>query len=66
MRWILWWTASLSNTTRIPELARLLPILYPGVFPHRCCLHQTSSGPGGHLAHRHPLWDHPRFPEFHG
>ena len=38
-----------------PELAQLLPVLYPGVFPNLANLTARAGGPGGDSAHRHPI-----------
>ena len=37
-----------------PELARLLPVLYPGVFPNLAALDRRPGRPAGDPAHRHP------------
>ena len=51
-----------------PELAGLLPDLYPGVFPNLAAFNATGaprSRPGGHPAHRYPVGHRPRLPELH-
>ena len=48
-----------------PELAKLLPVLYPDVFPNLAALHQSPRRPGGDPAHRDPWRDHSRVPELH-
>ena len=37
-----------------PELAKLLPVLYPGVFPNLAALHRRPRRPAGDPADRHP------------
>ena len=37
-----------------PELAKLLPVLYPGVFPNLAALHGRPRRPARDPAHRHP------------
>ena len=48
-----------------PELAKLLPVLYPGVFPNLAALTGEAGRPGGDPAHRDPERDRPRVPELH-
>ena len=48
-----------------PELAALLPILYPGVFPNLAGLSAPRADLEAILADRHTLGDHPRVPELH-
>ena len=54
-------TRSTSRTSSIPELAGLLPVLYPGVFPNLAGSHgrpgptwSRSCSPGSRTAHRRP------------
>ena len=52
-----------------PELAGLLPVLYPGVFPNLAAYKsngRAAGRPGGHPAHRDPHRGRPRVPELHG
>ena len=48
-----------------PELAKLLPVLYPGVFPNLACVRQGPSRPARDPADRHPRWHRSRLPELH-
>ncbi len=48
-----------------PELAKLLPVLYPGVFPNLAGLTGRPCGPGGDPADRNPERAHLRVPELH-
>ena len=51
-----------------PELAGLLPVLYPGVFPKLAAYNAYGGGTGGpvgHPPHRHPGRSGPRVPELH-
>ena len=43
-----------ADFVRRPELAALLPVLYPGVFPNLAAL-RGSRRPGGRAAHRDPV-----------
>ena len=43
-----------SSTSLHPELAKLLPVLYPGVFPNLAGLTRRPRRPGGDPADRHP------------
>ena len=48
-----------------PELARLLPVLYPGVFPNLAGLTADRADLLADPAHGHPGRHHPRVPELH-
>ena len=45
---------SSRSTSKQPELAGLLPVLYPGVFPNLAALHQDPGRPRRDPAHGHP------------
>ena len=52
-----------------PELAALLPVLYPGVFPapgRAGRVREAARRPGGDPAHRHPRRHHPGFTNYTG
>ena len=49
-----------------PELAALLPVLYPGVFPNLAALNSGPGRPPGDPADRHPLRLIPGFQNFTG
>ena len=48
-----------------PEVAGLLPVLYPGVFKNLAAVHQAARRPGRDLGYRYPVGHHPRLPELH-
>ena len=48
-----------------PELAKLLPVLYPGVFPNLACLQRGPRRSAGDPADRHPRRHRPGLPELH-
>ena len=48
-------TASFAKYVNHPELAKLLPVLYPGVFPNLAALPQGAGGPERDPADRHPV-----------
>ena len=77
-RWSCRWARRTGGTRRIrsttrrspaivehPELAKLLPALYPGVFPNLAALSKARARPGGDPAHGDPGGDHSRVPELH-
>ena len=49
-----------------PELARLLPVLYPGVFPNLAALDGRPGRPAGDPPHGDPRRPDPGVPELHG
>ena len=49
-----------------PELAGLLPVLYPGVFPNLAAYTQAAGRPRRDPADRHPDGRRARVPELHG
>ena len=49
-----------------PELARLLPVLYPGVFPNLASLNGGAGRPRRDPAHRPAVRHHPGFQNFTG
>ena len=50
---------------RHPELARLLPVLYPGRVPQAPGSDGGAGGPGGDPADRHPVGHRAGVPELH-
>ena len=57
--------ASFEKYVNQPELAKLLPVLYPGVFPNLAAYTEEPGGPPRDPAHRDPERDRPRVPELH-
>ena len=57
--------SAFAGYVRHPELASLLPVLYPNVFPNLAALHQGARGPGGDPADGDPRRGRPRLPELH-
>ena len=57
--------AQFADGVKHPELATLLPVLYPGVFPNLAALSAAASRPRRDPAHRDPRGDRPGVPEQH-
>ena len=58
-------TRTFAKYVNHPELAGLLPVLYPGVFPNLAAYTQAAGRPARDPAHRHPEGRRARVPELH-
>ncbi len=55
-----------AEVRRQARAGRLLPVLYPGVFPNLAALHEAARRPGGDPADRHPDGHRPGFQNYTG